>query len=193
MVNRRRQVFSIHHLPFTIYQNLPAAAGRGLKFFVNGEATAAHDKQRERHAEQRDGVLKAFRREECAPVDAEDSREHRAGDEESADARQQSEEDEQAADEFGDERCAHPEPRRAHEAEGRGGGKKLRPARPAPYPESLLQAMRGHDEAERETHRQRKPGGRRRNQILEHQKSPFRFWVESASADARRFRPRLVP
>jgi hypothetical protein len=31
------------------------------------------------------------------------------------------------------------------------------------------------DEAERETNRQRKPSGCRRNQILKHRKSPFRF------------------
>lgn len=146
-----------------------------MKSFVDGETTAARDEKGERHAEQCDRVLDApiAQEKSAAPMNADHRHEHRDGEKEGPGARQQAQQDEHAAQQFRHGRHRHPQPRRAHEAEGRARGRKLRPARPAPHAENFLRAVCDEDEAERETHRQRVPRRGRRYQTLEHQKNPF--------------------
>src|ERR1043165_3846182 len=78
------------------------------------------DQQRDRDREQRHRIFEtAVVCKEVRPVNASNRRDHYAGDQESADARQKSEQDENAAEEFRERSRCEPHPRRPHKTHGR--------------------------------------------------------------------------
>src|SRR5690242_15002487 len=110
---------------------------------VYRKLSAAGDQQRDRDREQRHRIFEtAIVCKEVRPVNAGNRCDHYARDQESADARQKSEQDENAAKEFRERGEGKPKPCRAHKTQRRVAGGKGFETRTIETAEHFLRAVR---------------------------------------------------
>ena len=143
-----------------IYHLRPLTSASSRERQIDGSDSASRDQQRKRHRKERQWIFNAFVGvKEGGPVNAYDCNQHRASQEEGADASEQSQENQNPSDQLRNGGRAHPEPRRFHKwvrCRERG---ELGKAGAFPTAQDFLRTMSYENRPHCQPQRNRYPGG----------------------------------